>query len=501
MIIKDLTTLKEFCKEIKTPIFGAGVYAFNRLGLEDIVSNYRILALRYSLDTEIIEKDIEILSLEKGMGIKHIKEPRNATTVLKLNKTKEYLDKFESPAILVYKPSTRMEKVCQENDWLLIANPVSFGKATFENKIKFRRILKEIDVPVPPGKITLVDKLHYGHLMNKYNLPFVIQHPTKGGGKGTFFINNQEDFDNASKKLTGKWKSKLQDDEETKFEPVPEALVAKFIQGSSPSLTGCVTKHGILSTNLQQQVIDIPELYNPEKGSGLFCGHDWTASEFDQEISQQAYDAVEKIGQYFKKLGYQGIFGLDFVLDKKTKKLYVVECNPRLVASYPTLNMAQLLNNEPSILAFHVLEFLNVDYQIDLEEINRLMRQKKIGSQMIVHNLTGRWSINHKEVKAGIYKLENDKLKYLRPGYDLKHLKDDQEFLFADGIQFKKAPFSPNRRLGRILTLNRVLDDSYKKLTPWAKQITELIYQAHDLKPVKLLKLKKIFKPDLLAKG
>jgi len=58
-----------------------------------------------------------------------------------------------------------MERFCEKNNWQLIANPTSFGKETFENKIKFRRILKEIDIPVPPGKIASVDKLHYGHLI------------------------------------------------------------------------------------------------------------------------------------------------------------------------------------------------------------------------------------------------------------------------------------------------------------------------------------------------
>jgi len=57
-------------------------------------------------------------------------------------------------------------------------------------------------------------------------------------------------------------------------------------------------------------------------------------------------------------MGYKGIFGLDFVLDEKTNKLYIIECNPRLLGSFPTLNMVQLLNNEPLILAFHILEFL-----------------------------------------------------------------------------------------------------------------------------------------------
>jgi len=499
MIIKDLKTLKELFKEIKTPIFGVGVYAFDRLGLEKIVSNYKMIVLRYSLDTKLIEKDIEILSLEKGMGTKHIKQPRNATTLIARNeKIKKYLEKFKTPALYVYKASTKMEKACEENNWKLLANPTEFGKKLLENKINFRRMLQEIEVPIPPGKISSLEKLHYGHLMNKYGLPFVIQHPTKGGGKGTFFINNQEDFNNTFKKL----ETKHDEEDDREIVPPTQVIVNKFVQGPSPSITACVTKDGIISTNLQHQVLDIPQLYNPEKGSGLFCGHDWTGSNFDEEILKQAYEYTEKIGNYFKNLGYQGIFGLDFILDEKTKKLYVIECNPRILGSYPTLNMAQLLNNEPPILAFHILAFLEANYQIDIEQINKLMRQKKIGSQMILHNLTTHWAKNRKEVKAGIYKLENNKLKYLREGYDLKHLKDKEEFLLADGVPFKKSHFSPNRRICRILTLNSVLDDSdYKRLSPWAKQVAETVYKAFIIKPVKLIKAKKFISPNFLAKG
>lgn len=500
MIIKDLASLKECFSQIKTPIFGVGVYAFNRLGLENIVNNYRVLALRYSLDTELIEKDIKVFSLEKGMGTKHIRQPRNATTVIKDLRTKKYLEKFLSlgqPALLVYKPSPKMEQVCQENSWLLIANPSHFGKDLFENKIRFRKILQEMDMPVPPGKITSLDKLHYGHLMNKYNLPFVIQHPTKGGGKGTFFINNQEDFERTLKKL------KAKEDEETEKTIIPpsQVIVSQFIQGPSPSMTGCVTKSGILSTNLQYQILDMPQLYNPKKGNGLFCGHDWTSSRFPASLNQQAYQYVEKIGQYFKENNYQGIFGLDFILDEKTNQLYISECNPRLVGSFPVLSMSQALNNEVSILACHILEFLDHDYQIDIEAVNQSMRREKIGGQMILHNLTDHWARNHRQLKAGIYKLEKNKLKYLRPGYDLKHLKDEEEFLLADGVPLKRAHFSPNRRLCRILTLNKTLDLENKQLTPWASQVAQTVYQSFDLKPVKWIKTKKVFKPHFLAKG
>lgn len=498
MFIKDLESLKQQFQEIKTPIFGAGVYAFDRLGLEDIVNNYQILALRYSLDTKTIEKDIEVLSLEKGMGTKHIKEPRNATTVLRHPKTKKYLKNFKNPAILVYKPSSKMEQTIQENEWQLIANSTDFGKKKFENKIRFREILEEIGVPATPGKITSIDKLHYGHLMNKYKLPFVIQHPTRGGGKGTFFINNKEDFDCTLEKIKSKW----DETDEKKITPPDQVIVSKYIKGPSPSITGCVTKFGILSTNLQHQILDIPQLYNPAKGSGLFCGHDWTSSKFNEELNNQANEYAKKIGEYFKAKGYKGIFGLDFVLDEKQNQLYLTECNPRLVGSFPTINMAQLLNNEPPLLAFHVLEFLNIDYQINPDQINEQIRKQKTGAQMFLHNLTEKWARNHNQLKAGIYKLEKNKLKYLRSGYDLKHLKNKEEFLLTDGVSIKKSHFSPNRRLCRILTLNQVLDENnYKELNSWAKQVTETVYDSFNLKPVKFIKLKKLFKPNFLAKG
>lgn len=497
MVIKDLKTLKIFFQNIKTPIFGVGVYVFNRLGLESIIPHYQILALRYSLDTELIEKDIKVFSLEKGMGTKHIREPRNSTTVLKHERIKKYLQNFQNPALLVYKPSSRMEKICKENGWYLMNSPSYFGKELFENKIKFRKILEEIKVAAPPGRITPLNKLHYGHLMNKYGLPFVIQHPTKGGGKGTFFINNQLDFEQALKKLKGG----VSAENEEIIDSPEEVIVSQFIKGPSPSITGCVTKFGILSTGLQYQILDVPQLYNPKKGSGLFCGHDWTSSKFPEPVSLMAYEYTEKIGRYFKKYGYQGIFGLDFILDEKTNQLYVTECNPRLLGSFPVLNMVQLLNNEIPILACHILEFLNIDYQLYIEKINQSIRQEKTGAQMILHNLTGEWALNHKEIKAGVYKLKSKKfLEYLRPGYDLRHLKNKEEFLITEGVPFKKSPFSPNRRICKVLTINRVLE-KHRQLTPWASQVAQMVYRALDIRPVKWTKIKKLFSPHFLAKG
>jgi len=493
--IKDIETLKNFfCKGVKTPIFGVGVYAFNRLGLADIVPSFRILALRHSLDTELIEKDLEVFSLEKGMGTKHIREPRNATTILKHPRTEKYLRKFENPALIVYKSSSRMERVCKEHNWTLVAPPVRFGKSLFENKVKFRRLLEEIGVPVPPGKIKKPQNLHYGHLINTLGLPFVIQHPTRGGGKGTFFIRNKDDFDQALKKL----RIRIKEGQELPAKAPEEIIVARFVKGPSPSITGCVTHHGILSTCPQMQILDIPELFNPEKGSGLFCGHDWKYCP-NENIKNQAYKIVEKVGKYFQSQGYKGIFGLDFVTDEKEEKLYVTEANPRLLATFPTITMVQVRLREPPIIAFHLLEYLNIDYDIDVAEINRLMRQPKQGAHMFLHNLTGQWARNHREIKAGVYKLSS-KLEFVRSGYALKHLKNEDEFLITEGVPYRKSHFSPNRRLCRILTLKGVLED-YSKLNDLGREVVTQVYQAFDIRSIRFIKLRKFFSPHFLAKG
>lgn len=499
-MIKDLETLKIFFhKKVKTPIFGVGVYAFNRLGLAGIVPNFRVLALRYSLDTGLIEKDLEVFALEKGMGTKHIKEPRNSTTILRHPRTEKYLRKFKNPILIVYKSSSRMERVCHQHNWTLAVAPVKFSKVLFENKVKFRRLLEEIGVSVPPGRIKKPQNLHYGHLMNSLGLPFVIQHPTRGGGKGTFFVQNKNDFKHALKKL----RIRIKEGRELPAKAPEEVIVTRFIKGPSPSVTGCVTRHGILSTCPQIQILDIPELFNPERGSGLFCGHDWDYH-LSEKVENQAYDIVEKVGKYFQSQEYKGIFGLDFVMDTvgayhDTPKLYVTEANPRLLATFPTITMVQLENNEPPIIAFHLLEYLNIDYDTDVAEINQLMRRPKQGAQMFLHNLTGRWARNYGEIRPGAYRL-NPKLEFVRPGYVLKHLKNEDEFLVTEGVPFKKSHFSPNRRLCRILTLKGVLED-YAKLNDWGREIATQTYQALDIRPIKFIKLKKLFSPHFLAKG
>jgi len=234
---------------------------------------------------------------------------------------------------------------------------------------------------------------------------------------------------------------------------------------------------------LQYQLLDIPELWNLQKGSGLFSGHDWAQANFSDHANQQANKIAERLGAHFATLGYKGIFGLDMLLDKDTDKLYVVECNPRLLGSFPCLPMIQEVNGEPNILGFHTLEFLNHNYRIDIKSVNTVMRRPKPGGQMICHNLLYCWAANQQELTAGVYSYRAGKFIWQRPGYHYKHLQNNNEFLLADGVPVKDSKLTPNQRLLRILSLRGVINKQSYKLNDWGHQVATWVYNQLEIIP------------------
>jgi len=455
MVIKDLTSLKKFFSKVKKNIIGAGVFAFSRLGPESFLKNYKIFSLYNSKETNLIEKKVEVFCLEKEISQRL--RPKNATTLLSHPKTQALLKKIPNPIILVYKATKKLEDLAKKFGFTLAISSSKFGKKFLENKAEFREVLKKLKIEPTPGRIVSFSyffRKTFFELKKELGLPFVIQHPTSGGGKGTFFILEGKDF------------SKVKD--YLKKNPPQRLILAKFIQGPTPSITGCVTSFGFFSTRPQYQICDAEVLYQRELGSGLFSGHDFSSSDFSKKILKEAQNIIEKFGNYLKKIGYRGIFGLDFVLDEKNEKLYLTECNPRLLGTFPTLTMVQIENGEVPILALHLLEFLKMPCQVDQKKVNFLMWQKKEGSQMILHNKNEVFTLK-KEIFPGIYQLRNEKISYKKEGFELRNIQSKEDFLVTDGIPLCTSNILPYQRICRILCKKGVLDFSRKNLNSKAK--------------------------------
>lgn len=456
--IKNFNEAVKTLKNLNRPIIGIGVTAFNRVGLEKMLPNFHIVCLYDNKENGFIKKFVDIFVVKDK---KDIKIRKNTLTILKDEKTIKHISSFNKPFLLFYNPDNKIAEVCFKHGWKIIGN---FKKAIKEigNKVFFRKLLKKLNIPLMPGEITKLSKLDYKKLKQKYG-KVVIQLPDSSGGRGTFFIKTQKDFDDLKK-----FKEQ-------------EVIVTKFIEGHSPSIIGCVTKYGVLCTNLQYQILDVQGCINLKSGNGLFCGHDWVSSKFPEDIEKQAYGYVEKIGNYLKKIGYKGIFGLDLLWDKKENKLYVIECNARLLGSFPPLIMIQLMNKEVPLILFHILEFLNVPYKMDFKKINKEIKKQKIGSQIILYNKIGSNGINKSSLKAGIYIFENDELIFKKPGHSLQELNKD-EFLITE-VPFKNTIFKPNERVCRILMLEKMFDENLK-LNKKTISIIKKVYSILDIKPI-----------------
>ncbi len=477
-----LSALKNLFREIGEDytFFGIGIHAFNRLGPQGFISRYQILCLEKSLEDSLIKKDVAVFCLKDYAKNYCSQAPKNSNTILKHAKTQQYIKKntFKKQAVIIpYKPYVAMRKKARQNGWIIAANPCRFGKKLFENKILFRQLLIRENLPVTPGEIINAPQeiiTKFPRLKERYGLPLVVQHPSKGGGKGTFFIKSIEDAQKVLPLLEG------------------QTLILKFIKGPSPSITGCVTPWGIAYTRPQYQILDQAVCHNlkANQGNGLWCGHDWTFSRdhLSPIALNNMYEATVRVGECLKSQNYKGIFGLDFIQDEDTGKVYISECNPRLLGSFPVMTMVQQQNSEVPILALHILAFLTLSPKHNnimrhlFNATDAQMQKAKSGAQLVIHNQENCWAQSHNIIKPGVYKIKNRHLSYMRKGYSLSHLKKTGEFLLSDGLLYRGSLVAPNHRIMRLITSSQLLED-YNKLNDWAIEAVQASYQALKLKP------------------
>ena len=68
--------------------------------------------------------------------------------------------------------------------------------------------------------------------------------------------------------------------------------------------------------------------------------------------------------------GYRGYFELDFLADIDSGELYLGELNPRVTGASSMTNVTAVAYGDMPLFLFHLLEFMDVDYEIDVDELN-----------------------------------------------------------------------------------------------------------------------------------
>ncbi len=463
--VKNLADAGKIFKELRTAIFYITNTADRGLGLENIIPDYHIICIDYDDEVDYLEKrGVKIFCLEKKLGKKNIIF-RNSAVLLARDEVKKYIKENSSkramPAIAVFKPSLAVEKIAAENNWKILNNPAALSKE-LENKLNFIFIAKSLKIRIPEAEIIDLSRISYWELKKYYDY-FVIQLQSGNAGSNTFFIRNNADFirilDNFSKNSLN-----------SKIFP---ARVSKFIKGISATVNACVYSGGIYKGKPCFQITGEELCTN---NAGATCGNDWGAMNMSKKAMDEIDAIMDKIGRYLQDKGYKGIFGLDFIISEKNEDVYLIEINPRFVASVPCYTKLEIKESVLPMLALHFLEFLGVKYEIGMEAKNLFLKNtvKISGSQLILRNKKKSVSVICGEAMSGVYNIVNSKINFLRSGYSPLDLKNAREFIILAAS--KGRNIKPENEVARIESAAPLVSKDYH-LTADAELITRQIYE------------------------
>lgn len=315
---------------------------------------------------------------------------KNSGQLLAQPSSIRYIDKIcrqnhRQPAIVFFKPSAKIDFLCQKYNWLKIGNSASLTRP-LEDKIKFFRLCQKKGLPQITQFIAPFNKKTYKKYKQRLG-QLVIQTKLGWAGKSSHLSRQWTDI-----------VSKIPIDTPVKYSPYLK---------NSYTLTNncCLTSRGLIQSPPARQINGIRYL-SPNPLATV--GRQWPC-----QSPLDTKNQVKKISQQFASIlsdkNYKGFFGLDFLVSKK--QVYLQECNPRLTASFAFYTRIEQNNNITPLFYLHLATFLGLDKNINLaREQKRFHHPSIIGYQLNQKNRQGntirqidrfeKSNLNHQNIKS-----------------------------------------------------------------------------------------------------
>ena len=301
---------------------------------------------------------------EQGVSL----QQKNSGRLLSESKTIEYINQIcqqtnTKAAIVPFKPSARIEKLCQQHSWKLIANPAKINRF-FEDKIQFQKICDESQLPTIPSQIITLNSDNFNKTQSELGKNLVLQTHFGWAGNSTFLVSSySEALSHAPQNSPVK--------------------LSTYLQGYSLLNNCCLTPKGLIQSPPALQYTGLtPFTSNPF----ATVGRQWPSLAPDYVISQ-VNSLTQKFSQILSKNNYLGFFGLDFFVSQD--QVFILECNPRLTASFALYTHMEISQNLDPLFYFHLLAFTNPQLEIDVPTQQKKFENKQlVGSEIIYKNNT-----------------------------------------------------------------------------------------------------------------
>lgn len=240
------------------------------------------------------------------------------------------------------------------------------------------------------------------------------------------------------------------------------------------TVEACATRHGTLVGPIQTDITGFAEL-TPYRGG--WCGNDVFPGVFDKKTRSAIRAMAAKLGDTLYAHGYRGVFCVDFLVEIGTDQVYLGEINPRISGASPLTNLLTSKYGGVPLFLFHLLEFMDVEWDIDLKKLQKRWDDYDEWSQLVLKQTEDVVELITEAPSTGLWQMNADgEVEFVRlvtTWHTVGH--DDEAFylrVYGTGeYRYKGGDLGVIVTRGRMQTDDRQLTD---RAVRWANGITSL---------------------------
>jgi hypothetical protein len=458
-MLNGVSDIRRFFHKNEEPLYFISATNFNLLGADEWIKSFKFICYMecfdgqhpnvFSPQTEIPHDEFTSIEDINNYLLQH-------PEVQDYLKTRKNGRKAGKALFLMFDEKT--EKLAKKLG-LEVMFPSAKMRTFMDNKVNTNRIAEKAGVPCVPYVLSKVtDYAQLCKVSKALGNDLVIQTPFGDSGHTTFFITNEEEF----KK------------HEADIIKEKEVKVMKRINCKGSAIEACVTRHGTIVAPLMTELVGFKEL-TPYKGG--WCGNEIYPDAFSPELRRKAIKFTQLFGNQLREEGYKGYFELDFLIDQDNGEIYLGELNPRVTGASSITNHAVFALADAPLFVFHILEWMNVDYKLNVNELNkRWAKQENIDgwSQLIIKHTEDTVEYVSDAPGSGIWKMfDNGHIQFDRMDTHRRAVETEKEAFF---LHVSKAGdyIYEGADLGILVSRGRMMTDDFKlnaRAKNWIKAI------------------------------
>jgi hypothetical protein len=414
--LRNISEVRHFFRTNEVPIYFVGATPFNLLGLDRWVRNFSYITYYDGWDGAhprvFSPKHKPYIEFQSGEEINN--------WLLVNPEVRAYMSQ---PAPYGQRPKVAMvffdaetERICDELGYDLIL-PAAELRAHLDSKLVTTRLGNEVGAASVPN--VLVTVREYSELLAAASAAglgtdLVVQTAYGDSGKTTFFIDDETGWKRNQSDIIGN-----------------EVKVMKRINNRPVAVEAVLTRNGTVVGPFMSELTGHPKL-TPYRGG--WCGNEMYPEVLTEDLRHKAGDLVGRLGDRLGAEGYRGFFEVDVLVDTDTDEVYLGELNPRISGASAITNVTSGAYADVPLFVFHLLEYFDVAFYIDVDEINTRWRELAAvdqWSQMVIKETSPVVQLITSAPATGQYSYDpSGALVFRRPALDWHQLQNESEAFF-----------------------------------------------------------------------